>query len=164
MKRIILYVIIGIFLLTTESSFLSFLSVDFFKPDFGMPLVIYTAFFLGPQIGLVTSLLIGFMQEVFSNAPHGAIVFTKMSIFLIAIFLRNKIYIESKYSFALICSGSVIIESFLFLLLSYLSRGEAANAINILFYTIPNAIFTGLFSIFIFTLINYVNTIFFSED
>jgi len=164
MKRVAVYVIMGICLLTIESSFLSFLPVDFFKPDLGIPLVMYTAFFLGPPIGLLTSLCIGFIQEIFSNAPHGAIVFTKISLFLIAMFLKNKLYIESKYSFALICSGSVIIESFLFLLLSYFSRGEIANAFNILFYAIPNAIFTGLFSMFILNFINCVNMKFFSED
>jgi len=164
MKKIIAYGIIGVCVLTIEASVFSFLPLDILKPDLGIPLVIFTAFFLSPQIGLGTALITGVIQEIFSNAPHGAMVFMKISLFLIALFLKNKVYIESKYSFSLICSGSVIIESFLFILLSYLARGETGNVINILLYTIPNAIFTGFFSIFMYTLINAVNLKFFSED
>lgn len=162
--KIFVYVLTGIILLTIESSFLAFFPVEFFRPDLGIPFIIYTTFFLGPLPGLITSLFISLFQEILSNAPNGSIIFTKLSIFLMATFLKNKIYIDSKYSFSCICGGSSIIESFLFLALSILSKGETSNILNVISYTIPNAIFTGFVSIFIFSLIESLNMKFLSRE
>ncbi|MDD5010135.1 MAG: hypothetical protein PHU49_05870 [Syntrophorhabdaceae bacterium] len=155
--KIALYTFIGLLLLLVESSLLSFVPLEIFKPDLGIPLIIYTSLFLGPQAGIIVTLFIGFMQEGLSAAPHGSILFVNIAIFLITIFLKRKLYIDSKYSFAFICSGFVVLESFLFITLSLLARGEAGGALNILFYTIPNAVFTGFIAIFIFSFIEYLN-------
>ena len=157
MIRLPAFILIGIAMTIVESSALSFLPIDFFKPDFGIPLIIYTTLFLGPPAGLLTALLLGLVQEMLSSAPAGSILFTKLSIFLIATFLKNKLYVESKITFSYICGGFVILESFIFLALSLLSKGETANIVNVMFYTIPNAIFTGFLSIFVFSLINYLD-------
>jgi hypothetical protein len=162
--KISVYILTGIILLTIESSILSFFPVEFFKPDIGMPFIIYTTFFSGPMPGFITSLFIGLFQEILSNAPNGSIIFTKLSIFLLATFLKSKLYIDSKYSFSYICAGSAVAESFLFLALSVLSKGETNNIVNVIFYTIPNAIFTGFISIFIFSLIESMNIKFLSKE
>jgi len=162
--KISVYILTGIALSIIESSLLSFFPVEFFKPDLGMPFIIYTTFFLGPMPGLITCLFISLFQEILSNAPHGSIIFTKLSLFLMATFLKKNIYIDSKYSFSYICGGSTVIESFLFLALSILSKGETSNIMNVIFYTIPNAIFTGFVSIFIFSLIESMNMKFLSRE
>ena len=155
--RLSVYLLIGIGLTIFQSSILSFLPIEFFKPDFGISLIIYTTLFLGPQSGLIATLILALFQEILSNAPHGSILFTKLSVLIIAIFLKKQLYIDSKYSFAYICSGFVILESFLFMALSLLSKGETGNIINIIFYTLPNAVFTGFLSIFLFSFIGYLN-------
>lgn len=155
--KISVYIITGIILMMIESSLISFFPIEFFKPDIGIPLIIYITLFLGPQPGLISSLLIGLFQEVLSNSPNGSMVFTKISIFLLTTFLKSKLYIDSKYSFSYICSVFVVVESFLFLALSVLSKGETGNFMNVMFYTIPNAIFTGFIALFIFSLAGYLN-------
>jgi len=157
MMKVVVYLAIGLVLTTFEATFAKFLPIDFFKPDLGIPFIIYTTFFLGPQAGIVTSIFIGLMQEIVSTAPSGSLVFTKVSIFIISVFMKNKIYIDSKYSFSFVCSGAVVIESFLFLALTFLARGESLDAFNVAFYSIPNAIFTGFLSLFLFSLIGFLN-------
>jgi hypothetical protein len=34
------------------------------------------------------------MQEIVSTSPSGSLLFTKVSIFIISVFMRNKIYID----------------------------------------------------------------------
>lgn len=157
MMKVVVYLAIGLVLTTFEATFAKFLPIDFFKPDLGIPFIIYTTFFLGPQAGIVTSIFIGLMQEIVSTAPSGSLVFTKVSIFIISVFMKNKIYIDSKYSFSFVCSGAVVVESFLFLALTFLARGESLDAFNVAFYSIPNAIFTGFLSLFLFSLIGFLN-------
>ncbi len=155
--KVLVYVIIATLLTLLESSLLSFFPFEFFKPDFGMPFVIYTTLFLGPYGGLITAVITGVVQEMFSGSPAGSILFTNVSVFITVTFLRNKLFIDSKYSFAYICAGSVVLATFLYLALSFISKGETGNVINILFYTLPNAIFTGFCAIFIFSLIEALN-------
>lgn len=157
MIKVIMYLAIGLVLTTFEATFLNVLPIDFFKPDLGIPFIIYTTFFLGPHAGLITSVFIGLMQEIVSSSPSGSLLFTKVAIFIISVFMRNKIFIDSKYSFSFVCSGAVLVESFLFLALTFLTRGESRDAFNVAFYSIPNAIFTGFLSLFLFSLIGFLN-------
>jgi rod shape-determining protein MreD len=89
MIKVIAYLVFGLILTTFEATFLKFLPIDFFKPDLGIPFIIYTTFFLGPQAGLVTAVFIGLMQEIVSSSPGGSLLFTKVSIFVISVFMRN---------------------------------------------------------------------------
>lgn len=164
MIKVITYLVIGLILTTFEATFLNILPIDFFKPDLGIPFVVYTTFFLGPQAGLITSVFIGLMQEIVSTSPSGSLLFTKVSIFIIGVFMRNKIFIDSKYSFSFVCSGAVLVESFLFLALAFLARGESRDAFNIAFYSIPNAIFTGFLSLPLFSFIGFLNVRYFNRQ
>jgi rod shape-determining protein MreD len=162
--RLSVYILIGVCLTILQSSILSFLPIEFFKPDFGVPVIIYATLFLGPHSGLIAAIVLGLFQEILSNAPNGSIIFTKLSIFIIATFLKNQLYIDSRYSFSYICSGFVAVESFLYLALSLLSRGETFNIVNVLLYTFPNAIFTGFLSMFVFTFIEHLNMRYLSRE
>lgn len=157
MMKVSVYAVTGLVLTILESSLLYSLPIEFFKPDLGIPFIVYTSFFLGPREGLVTAVFFGIMQELVSASPAGALLFTKVSIFLICMFMKNKVYIDSRYSFSFACSGAVLVESFLFLALSLLTKGESNDIGNVMFYSIPNAIFTGFVSLFIFSLIVFLN-------
>ena len=158
MMKTSVYILTGIVLMVLDSWLLFLFPVEIFKPDLGIPFVIYTTLFLGPLPGLVTAVLVGLFQEIFSNSPGGSMVFAEVSIFLLTTFLKGKLYIDSNYSFSYVCTGFVGVKSLLFLTLSVLSKGETSNFVNVLFYTIPNAIFTGFVSIFIFSLMEYLNS------
>lgn len=155
--KVLVYILIGLICMLFESSLSSHTSLDLFKPDFGIPLIIYATFFMGPRAGFITTLSLGFIQEGLSSAPTGSIMFVKISLFLITALMKKQLYIDSKYSFAMTCSVAVLLESFLFLSLSLLARGETGNMYNIIFYAIPNTIFTGFVSIFIYSFIEYLN-------
>lgn len=162
--KIASYILIGIIFIIFESAILCIFPVEFFKPDVGIPFIIYITLFLGPGTGFLAALIIGLFQEILSNAPPGSMIFTKISIFLFVTYLKGKIYIDSKYSFSYICGVSVVVESFLFLVLSLLSMGELKNVMNVFFYIIPNAIFTGFISIFIFSMLEHLNMRFLSRE
>lgn len=162
--KTVVYAFMAAALLLVESSGLSLVPMEFFKPDLGIPFIVYTAVFIGPPAGLLVTLIVSILQEMLSASPAGSILLTKMSLFLVATFLRNKLYIDSQYSFAYVCSGSVVLESLLFLILSFVSKGELANATNVLYYMLPNAVFTGLCAFFIFSFIETLNVRYLERD
>lgn len=157
MIRTILIIVIGVLLSILESALLSFFPMEFMKPDLGLPFVLYAAIFLSPAEALLTALLIGISQEVLSNAPHGTIVFSKVAVFLVAIFLRRKLYIDSRYSFAYSCIIFMIFESALAVIMAFFARGDTSNILNILVYLAPNALFTGFASVIILSSIDLLN-------
>jgi len=162
--KVFVYIIICLTCMLFESSVSSRIEMDLFKPDFAIPLIIYVTFFMGPGAGLVATLCAGFIQEGLSNAPTGSIMFVNISIFLITAFMKKQLYIDSKYSFAFVCSAAIMLEAFLFLMLSILGKGEAGNVYNILYYAVPNAIFTGFVSLFVYSLLEYLNTACFDRE
>jgi rod shape-determining protein MreD len=157
MMPVLSYVLLCLVLSILESSLLSFFPMELFKPDLGLPLVIYAALFLEPATALIVALLTGICQEVFSSAPHGTMVFTKVAVFLVTVFLKRNLYIDSRYSFAFACSCFVLVESLLYLLLAFFARGDTSNVVNVLFYAVPNAIFTGFIAMFLRSFLDYLN-------
>jgi cell shape-determining protein MreD len=137
-------------LVVSESALFSFLPMEFSKPDVGIPSIIYATFFLGPVEGLVTAFLFGFTQELLSSGPHGALLFTKIFIFVSCIFLRSKLYIESQYLFALVSTVLVLVESILFVALAFFAKGETGAIVTVLKFCLPNGVFTGVVALFLF--------------
>jgi len=155
--KTIVYIIIGILLLVLEAVISPHVSLDVLRPELGMPILLYVTFFLGASSGLIATLAIGLAEEGLSAAPEGSLLFVSICIYLIAVAMRRKFFIDSKYSFAYLSSASVIAQSVLFLALSFFARGEARGAVSILFYMLPNAIITGFASIILFSFIEYLN-------
>jgi len=162
--KTLIYIILGLILMLLETAVSPHVSLDVLKPDLGMPIILYATFFLGARSGLIATLCIGLVEEGLSGAPGGSLLFVNISVFLIAAAMRKKFFIDSKYSFAYVCSGAVIVESLLFLVLSILARGESRGAFNILFYALPNAIVTGFVSILLFSFIEYLNDSFLERN
>jgi rod shape-determining protein MreD len=158
--KTLVYIVIGIVLLLLEVVISPRISLDVLKPELGMPIVLYVTFFLGARSGLIAAVCIGLVEESLSGAPSGSLLFVSVFIYLMAVAMRRKFFIDSKYSFAYLSSGSVIVQSFLFLALSFFARGEARGALNILFYAVPNAIVTGFVSILLFSFIEQLNNAF----
>jgi rod shape-determining protein MreD len=147
---------LGLFLVVWESSLFSLLPIELAKPDLGAPFIIYGTFFLSLGEGLIAAALFGFTQELLSSGPAGATLFTSVSLLLCCIFLKSRLYIESRYTFSLVCAGSVLLESFIFLALSLLAKGETKNILNVLLYAVPDSIVTGFVSLFMFSLFEHL--------
>jgi rod shape-determining protein MreD len=144
---------LGLFLIAFESAFFSFFPIEFAKPDLAVPFIIYATFFLGPLEGLIASVSLGFSQELLSGGPAGSILFTKVSVFIGSAFLRSRLHIESRYTFSLLSMGFVVFESVVFLALGIIAKGELRHIFDVSLYVIPTAIFTGMLSLPIFSLL-----------
>lgn len=162
--KITIYLAIGIICMLFESVLAVRFPMDFFKPDFAIPFIIYVTFFMGPGPGLIMTICVGLFQESLSSAPTGSILFLKMSLFLITAIMRKQLYIDSRYSFAFACSVAVLLDSLFFFMLSVLARGDTGNMLNIFYYAVPNAIFTGFVSYFLYVFIEYLNSTYLDRE
>jgi cell shape-determining protein MreD len=141
---------LGVILVAFESSLFSFLPLEVTKPDLGAPFIIYGIFFMSPFDGLLAAVVLGFSQEVLSAGPAGSVLFANMALLLSCLFVKSRLYIESRYTFSLVCAASVLFESVVFLAVSLLAKGETRDIFNVLLYSVPDAIATGFVSLFMF--------------
>lgn len=148
--RKVVCLVLGVFLVAWESSLFSFLPLEVTKPDLGIPFIIYGIFFLSPLDGLIAAVIFGFTQELLSTGPEGAVLFSNIALLLSCIVLKSRLYVESRYTFSLVCAASVLFESLVFLAVSLIAKGETKDIFNVLLYAIPDAIVTGFVSLFIF--------------
>ncbi len=68
--KVFVYILICLTCMLFESSVSSRISMDLFKPDFAIPLIIYVTFFMGPGAGFITAFCPGFIQEGLSRPPQ----------------------------------------------------------------------------------------------
>ncbi|MCX7966806.1 MAG: rod shape-determining protein MreD [Syntrophorhabdaceae bacterium] len=162
--KVYIFILMGIILSFLESSLLSYIPAEFLKPDVTIPMIVYTTFFLNTGAGLIVSVIMGVIQEILSASPDGSMIFLKVLIFLLTLFFKNKLFIDSKYSFSYVCAGAVVCESLIYAFLSWIAKGESRHIENILFFMLPNAVFTGFLAIFIFSFVGFLNMKFFSKD
>ncbi|MGA3173895.1 MAG: hypothetical protein ABSE25_05635 [Syntrophorhabdales bacterium] len=140
----------GVLLMTCASATFSFSPLEVAKPDLGVPFIIYGIFFLSPAQGLIAATVLAFSREILSSSPPGALLFASVGLVLSCIFLRSRLYIESRYTFALVCAASVLTESIIFLALSLFAKGETKDAYNVLIFSVPDSIATGFVALFMF--------------
>ena len=153
--RKIVCLALGVLVVALESSLFTFLPLEVTKPDVGAPFIIYGIFFLSPLDGLVAAAVFGFAQEVLSAGPAGAVLFSNMALLLSCLFVKSRLYVESRYIFSLVCAASVLFEALVFLALSLLAKGETKDIFNVLVYAVPDAIATGFVSLFMFSLFEH---------
>ena len=146
------WLLFGILLVAFQSSMSAFIPMEFSKPDLGMPFLVFATFFFGPVEGLITAVVFGFTQELFSNGPAGTLMFTKVATFVACTILKGRLYIDSRYTFSFVTTCLVLLEAAVFLSLSLLAKGETHNFVNVMVYAIPNAIVTGFIALFLFSL------------
>jgi hypothetical protein len=144
--------IIGFLLILCEASLFSLLPLEILKPNLAIPFIIYALFFLPSFYSLFVALLFGYFQEFLSAGPAGAVIFVNLALFLSCLFLKSRFFIESRYTFSLVCAASVLFQSLLFIAISLVAKGETKDVFNILLYCFPDAIVTGFVSLFLFSM------------
>lgn len=147
MLKLLLLLLLLFVINALESVLLNYVSLDFLKLDFAIPLIVYQSFFGSVNSAFWVAIILGLIQEGFSSVSSGTLVFTKTSVFLFCFFLRHRYYIESQYTFGAVCGASELFESLLVLALSLLVKGDISNVFNILTYLLPNTVLTALFSL-----------------
>lgn len=139
--------------LALQSVVFHHLSFDFLKFDSVLPFLVYLTFFRNLGLAFFYTLVFSLIQEGFSICPPGLFVFTKTFVFLMCILLKERFFIESKYTFGIVCAGFYIVETLIILVLSLFKLESASGIVCFLLYLVPNAALTGLFSIVLYPLL-----------
>lgn len=156
MKRFLFPLIVGVLLLTLQTTLLMSLPIQRIRPDLVLVLVLYLGFSYPPVSGGILTFFLGYLMDLLSGNALGLYTLTRPLIFYIAQFSKGRFYLESPVSQFLFVFGSALAEGMLILgLLSILNPAPAGHLLPLyLTYLLPQAILTGLIAPLLFPLFN----------
>jgi len=154
MKRVLLPLFSGIFLLTLQATLLTSSPIQRIRPDIVLVLILYMGFSYSPVSGGLLAFFMGYLMDLFSGNGFGLYTFSRPLIFYAAKIFRSWFYLEDFSSQFLFVAVSAIAEGVvIMILLTALNSTPFSNLYPLLVTSLlPQSFTTGLVSPFFFSL------------
>ena len=94
MKRILLFILLGILVLTLQTTLLRFFPIQRIRPDFMLIFTLYLGFSFPPIPGAILAFFLGYFVDLFSGNTFGLYTFSRPLLFYGAYLFKSKFYLE----------------------------------------------------------------------
>jgi len=122
MKRILLFILLGILVLTLQTTLLRFFPIQRIRPDFMLIFTLYLGFSSPPIPGAILAFFMGYFVDLFSGNSFGLYTSSRLLLFYGAYLFKSKFYLEGFSSQFIFVFLAAFLEGFLILmLLTFLS-------------------------------------------
>ncbi len=154
MRRIIFPLLLGIFFLTLQTTWLTFLPIRRIRPDIVLILTLFLGLSSPPVSGGILVFFLGYLMDLFSGNGFGLYTFSRPLLFFGAHFFKDRIYLESFFSRSLFIFLFALAEGILLLVLLKALNPEPLRNLYPLFFTsfLPQSLSTALLSPVLFSL------------
>jgi rod shape-determining protein MreD len=154
MRRLILPLFAGIFFLVFQTTFLSFLPIQWVRPDVLLIFTLYLAFLFSPIFGGILAFFLGYLMDLFSGNSLGLYTFSRPLVFFAAQLLKERFYLEGFAFQFLFGSLLSLSEGILISVLINALQPIPLGSFYPSFFTclLPQAFFTGLITPLLFFL------------
>ncbi len=154
MRRILVPLLVGILLLTIQTTLLMALPIQRIRPDLILILIVYLGFAYPPVSGGILAFIFGYLTDLFSGNALGLFTFSRPLIFFAVQFFKGRFYLESPAAQFLSALTSALVEG---LLLLALLAGLNPDPLRHLFplfvsFLLPQALMTSFITPFLFPL------------
>jgi rod shape-determining protein MreD len=154
MKRILLFILLGVLVLTLQTTLLEFFPIQSIRPDFMLVLTLFLGFSFPPVPGAILAFSLGYLVDLFSGNAFGFYAFSRILLFYGAYLFKSKFYLEgfsSQFIFVFLLS---FLEGLLLLFfLSLLSPDPLFHLYRFFFFSLlPHSTFTALITPLLFIL------------
>jgi rod shape-determining protein MreD len=156
MRRIILPLFLGIFFITLQTTLFTPFSIQRVRPDIVLILTLYLGFSYPMISGGILAFFLGYLMDLFSGNSFGLYTFSRVFIFCIIRFFKDRFYLEGFLSQFLFAFSFALVEGFFILiLLNTLNPNPPGQLFPLLFTVLlPQSFFTGLITPALFSLFN----------
>ena len=154
MKRILLFILRGVLVLTLQTALPGFFPIQRIRPDFMLIFTLFLGFSFPPVPGAIIAFFLGYLVDLFSGNTFGVHAFSRPLLFYGAYLFKSKFYLEgfsSQFIFVFLLSS---LEGLLLLLfLSLLSPEPLFQLYPSFFFSLlPQSTFTALITPLLFIL------------
>ena len=154
MRRVLFFILFGVFTLTLQTVLLRFVPIHGVRPDFMLIFTLYLGFSFPPLAGAILAFFLGYSVDLFSGNTFGFYALSRPLLFYVAFLFKSKFYMEGFSSqvvfvFLLAFLEGLLLLTFVSLLsLEPLSRFFPSFFLSLL----PQSTFTALITPLLFTL------------
>jgi len=154
MRRIILPLFLGIFFISLQTTLFTPFSIQRVRPDIVLILTLYLGFSYPVISGGFLAFFLGYLMDLFSGNPFGLYTFSRVFIFCVIHFFKDRFYLEGILSQFLFAFSFALIEGFLILILLNTFNPNSSGQLFPLLFTVllPQSFFTGLITPALFSL------------
>jgi rod shape-determining protein MreD len=146
MKRVIPPLLIIIFFLILQTTLLSSLPIQRFRPDLLLIFTLYLAYLFPLIFGGILSFFIGYLMDLFSGNALGFYTFSRPLVYFAAQFFKERFYLEGFSSQFLFAFTFGLLEGILILMMMSTFQTVSLLSLSPLFFTfiVPQSFSTGL--------------------
>jgi rod shape-determining protein MreD len=146
MKRFFFLLILGIVVLTFQTTFLGFIPIQRIRPDFMLIFTLYLGFSSPPISGAFLAFFMGYFVDLFSGISFGLYAFSRPLLFYGAYLFKSKFYVEGFPSQFIFVFLSACLEGFLVLMFFTLLNPDPFFHLypSLLLSLFPRSTFTAL--------------------
>jgi rod shape-determining protein MreD len=146
MKRTLLFTLLGVFVLTLQTTLLGFFPIQRIRPDFMLIFTLYLGFSFPPIPGAILAFFLGYSVDLFSGNAFGFYVFSRPLLFYGAYLFKSKVYLEGFPSQFILVFLLAFLEGILLLVFLSLLGPEPLFRLypSFFFSLLPRSTFTAL--------------------
>ena len=146
MKKVIFPLLLGIFFLVVQTTWLTSFPIRRIRPDIVLILTLYLGISSPPISGGILAFILGYLMDLFSGNGFGLYAFSRPILFYGAQLFKDRIYLESVHSRSLFVFLFALSEGFVLMLLLKALNPEHLRNLYPLFFTVflPQALSTAL--------------------
>jgi rod shape-determining protein MreD len=154
MKKVIFPLLLGIFFLVVQTTWLTSFPIRRIRPDIVLILTLYLGISSPPISGGILAFILGYLMDIFSGNGFGLYAFSRPILFYGTQLFKDRIYLESVHSRSLFVFLFALVEGFLLLVLVKALNPEPLRNLYPLFFPVflPQSLSTALLSSVLFPL------------
>jgi len=166
MRRILLFIVLGVLILTVQTTLLRFFPIQRIRPDFMLVFTLFLGFSFPPIPGAILAFLMGYFFDLFSGNSFGLYAVSRLLLFYGACLFTSKFYLEGFSSQFIFVFLSAFLEGLLILmLLTFLSPEPLFHLYpSFLLSLFPQSTFTALITPMLFLLFRKGSALFVREN
>jgi rod shape-determining protein MreD len=156
MRRFFSPLLVGIFLLTVQTTLWTSLSLQRWRPDILLILILFLAFSYPPISGGILAFLMGYLMDLFSGNTIGLYTLSRPLLFYGVKHFRNRFYLEGfQFQFLFVSLSALFEGLFIVILLASLSPSPLSYLhFSLLIPLLPQSACTGLIAPMLFFLLD----------
>jgi len=146
--------LLGVLFLTVQTTLWTSLSIQSFRPDILLILVVYLAFSYSPISGGILAFSLGYLMDLFSGNTIGLYTLSRPLLFYGVQHFRSRFYLEGfPFQFLFVFLAAFLEGLFIVILLAILNPSPLSYFhLSLLIPLLPQCISTGLIATMLFSL------------
>jgi rod shape-determining protein MreD len=166
MRRILIPVFLGVFLITLQTTLLTILPVQRIRPDLVLILTLYMGLSSPLIAGGILAFFMGYLMDLFSGNVFGLFTLSRPLIFYLAQLFKSHFYLEGIFSqFLFTFLFSLAEGGFIAILLIALNSTPHTDLYPLFItFLLPQSLFTGLITPFLFSFFKKGSLLLFPQE